>query len=235
MVAYAEERVSRRGAQVLGGVFVEPCGTWTSDWLVEFGAGAVERVQCEPVVAPVGVDGGLSGGEPGYDDRGTASVLGSRGEVVERGGGEALGGGELRGVPVSEGGELAVAVGACAYHNGLTRQPTFLPRTRWVVRRPPSPEVDGDRVFAMGTVRTVWAWARPRVSKWLRWSAQVQVWATPATRYVSLAGSRSVSPHHPHRTAIGKSIKAHVKHQLGPACQESAGTTHSSHAHVLPN
>jgi hypothetical protein len=121
MVAYAEERVSRRGAQVLGGVFVEPCGTWTSDWLVEFGAGAVERVQCEPVVAPVGVDGGLSGGEPGYDDRGTASVLGSRGEVVERGGGEALGGGELRGVPVSEGGELAVAVGACAYHNGLTR------------------------------------------------------------------------------------------------------------------
>jgi hypothetical protein len=58
--------------------------------------------------------------------------------------------------------------------------------------------------------------------------AQVQVWATPATRYVSLAGSRSVSPHHPHRTAIGKSIKAHVKHQLGPACQgprqASAGT-----------
>lgn len=31
--------------------------------------------------------------------------------------------------------------------------------------------------------------------------------------------------HHPHRTAIGKSIRPHIKRHLGPACQESAGTT----------
>jgi hypothetical protein len=33
----------------------------------------------------------------------------------------------------------------------------------------------------------------------------------------------------------GKPLRPNVKHQLGPACQESAGTTQYDHILVLPN
>ncbi|MFL6147429.1 MAG: hypothetical protein ACJ72I_07995 [Pseudonocardiaceae bacterium] len=61
--------MSRRGGQVVGGVFVEWCRSWVVVWFIQFGAGAVECVACQLVVAAVGVDGGLRGGEPGDDDR----------------------------------------------------------------------------------------------------------------------------------------------------------------------
>src|SRR5437588_5574766 len=70
--------------------------------------GAFEGVGRPGVGAAVGVDGGLDGGEPWLEFAGVFGVRAGRGEVVQRGGAESFGVGELGGVAEGYGGGVVV-------------------------------------------------------------------------------------------------------------------------------
>ena len=70
VVTGLEQDVTGSGGQVRGGAIVKRRGGGAAGGLVEGGSRAVEGVARCGVLAPVCVDGGLSGGQPGGDGSG---------------------------------------------------------------------------------------------------------------------------------------------------------------------